>query len=276
MAKSISKKDKREGLLMNEFRLPHRHGEKNIGNIKSELLKNARFSAAAEIFRQLSDPTRLQIFWLLCHQEECVINIAALLDMSSPAVSHHLRSLHDSALITGRRDGKEVYYKVSDTEECDLLHQTVEEVMEIVCPEKSVDYNSSAEEIIHCIHAYLLEHLAERITIEDLSRQFLMNPTTLKKVFRNVYGTSIAAHIKQHRMERAANLLKETDMTIARIALAVGYESQSRFSAAFKEAYDVLPTAYRKEKQNCPAAFPEIRSDMAEQKSQKLPEDTDQ
>ena len=238
---------------MNEFTLPHQHGETNIGSIKAELSKTAHFTATAEIFKQLSDPTRLQIFWLLCHQEECVINIAALLDMSSPAVSHHLRSLHDSGLISGRRDGKEVYYKAAETEECDLLHKTVEEVMEIICPEKSVDYSRSAEEIIHCIHAYLLEHLAERITIEDLSRQFLMNPTTLKKVFRNVYGTSIAAHIKQHRMEKAANLLKETDMTIAQIALAVGYESQSRFSAAFKEMYNVLPTAYRKEKQAyCP------------------------
>jgi len=178
-----------------------------------------------------------------------VINIAALLDMSSPAVAHHLRSLHDSGLITGRRDGKEVYYKVSETAECDLLHKTVEEVMEIVCPEKSVDYSRSAEEIIPCIHGYLLEHLAERITIENLYKQFLMNPTTLKNVFRNVYGTSIAAHIKQHRMEKAANLLQETDMTIARIALDVGYESQSRFAAAFKETYDVLPTAYRKGKQ---------------------------
>lgn len=166
---------------MNEFTLPHRHGEKNIGKIKSELSKNTHFYATAEIFKQLSDQTRLQIFWLLCHQEECVINIAALLDMSSPAVSHHLRSLHDSGLISSRRDGKEVYYKVSETEECDLLHKTVEQVMEIVCPEKS--------------------------------KQFLMNPTTLKKVFKNVYGTSLATYIKQHRMEHAANLLKETDLT---------------------------------------------------------------
>lgn len=233
---------------MNKFTLPHQHGEKNIGKIKSELSKNTHFYATAEIFKQLSDQTRLQIFWLLCHQEECVINIAALLDMSSPAISHHLRSLHDSGLISSRRDGKEVYYKVSETEECDLLHKTVEQVMEIVCPEKSVDYNSSTEEIIFRIHEHLLEHLAERITIEDLSKQFLMNPTTLKKVFKNVYGTSLATYIKQHRMEQAANLLKETDLNIAQIALAVGYESQSRFTTAFKKTYDMLPTVYRKGK----------------------------
>ena len=232
---------------MNEFTLPHQHGEKNIAGIKAELSKNLRFSATAEIFRQLSDPTRLQIFWLLCHQEECVINIAALLDMSSPAVSHHLRSLYDCGLISSRRDGKEVYYKVSESEGCDLLHKTVEQVMEIACPEKAVDYSGSTEEIIHRIHEHLLEHLSDRVTIEDLSKRFLMNPTTLKKAFKDVYGTSLAAHMKQHRMEHAAKLLRETNDSIAQIAFAVGYESQSRFTAAFKETYDVLPSVYRKD-----------------------------
>ena len=235
---------------MNQLTLPHQHGEKNMGNIKAELAKTTRFSATAEIFKQLSDPTRLQIFWLLCHQEECVINIAALLDMSSPAVSHHLRSLLDSGLISSRRDGKEVYYKAAETETCELLHESVEQVMEIACPEKAVDYNSSTEEIIHRIHEYLLEHLADRVTIEDLSKQFLMNPTSIKKAFKDVYGMSIAAHMKQHRMEHAARLLLETNDNIAQIAFAVGYESQSRFTNTFKETYGMLPSMYRKKLQN--------------------------
>lgn len=235
---------------MNEFPLPHQHGEKNIGSLKAELSKNARFSTTAEIFKQLSDPTRLQIFWLLCHQEECVINIAALLDMSSPAVSHHLRSLHDSGLISSRRDGKEVYYKAAETEACELLHESVEQVMEIVCPEKAVDYSSSTEVIIHHIHEYLVEHLADRVTIEDLSKQFLMNPTTLKKAFKDIYGMSVAAHMKQHRMEHGAKLLLETNDSIAQIAFTVGYESQSRFTNAFKEAYGMLPSIYRKSQQD--------------------------
>lgn len=229
-----------------EFQLPHSHGERNMQGIRKELSQPERFGAAAAAFHQLSDVTRLQIFWLLCHQEQCVINIAALLDMSSPAVSHHLRSLYENGLISARRDGKEVYYRATETEACELLHKMTEQLMEIACPEKTVDYNGSPEEIIHGIHAYMLEHLAERITIEDLSRQFLMNPTTLKRVFKEVYGTSLAAHMKQHRMEHAALLLKETDRTIAQIALAVGYESQSRFTTAFKETYGVLPTVYRK------------------------------
>ena len=41
--------------------------------------------------------------------EECVLNISAMLEMSSPAVSHHLRPLKNSGLIVSRREGKEVY-----------------------------------------------------------------------------------------------------------------------------------------------------------------------
>ena len=73
-----------------------------------------------------------------------------------------------------------------------------------------------------------------------------MNPTTLKQVFKSVYGASLAAHMKEHRMGRAAQLLRETDESVAEIARAVGYESQSKLTAAFKEYFGVLPKEYRK------------------------------
>lgn len=85
----------------------------------------------------------------------------------------------------------------------------VEQVMEITCPEKEVDFQASQEEIIRNVHNYLIEHISERITIETLSREFLMNTTTLKTVFKKVYGTTIAAHMKQHRMELAAGAAAE-------------------------------------------------------------------
>lgn len=231
---------------MSDFRLPHDHGDQSAALRMCEELKNtAHFAAASDLFRQLSDPKRVRIFWLLSHQEECVINIAAMLDMTSPAVSHHLRSLTESKLLTSRRVGKEVYYRASDTVQMRLLHEVVEQVMQIACPEKVTDLQASQEEIIRRVHAYLVEHLAQRITIDELARIFLMNTTTLKREFKRVYGMSIAAHMKQHRMEQAAILLKGGQTDIASVARAVGYESQSRFTAAFKEAYGCLPTEFR-------------------------------
>ena len=81
------------------------------------------FQAVAGLCRLLSDANRVRIFWLLCHCEECVVNLAALVGMSSPAASHHLRQLKDSGLVVSRRIGKEVYYRAADTEVAGLLHR---------------------------------------------------------------------------------------------------------------------------------------------------------
>lgn len=231
---------------MKEFKLPHNHGDsKNAVKIYKELSVLTRFQSASELFRQLGDTTRLRVFWLLCHREECVINIAALLNMTSPAVSHHLRPLRELNLIESRREGKEVYYRAADTAESKLLHEILEQVMEVSCPETE-ENGISHREIIYAVHEYLTEHLSERITIEELSKTFHINTTTLKKIFKEVYGDSVAAHIKKHRLEKAARLLKDTQTSIFATAKEVGYDSQSRFSAAFKQEYGVLPTDYRK------------------------------
>lgn len=119
------------------LKLPHDHGEEHMNTeaIRELLGRTESFQTLADVFRQLGDPTRVRIYWLLCHCEECVLNIAALLDMSSPAVSHHLRTLRDSGLIVSRREGKEVYYRAAESAQSQLLHDMIERVMEIACPE---------------------------------------------------------------------------------------------------------------------------------------------
>ena len=119
---------------MVDIKLPHHHSQ-NIDKLLSKLPSVDECIQVAEIFKQISDGTRLRILWLLCHCEECVLNISAMMKMSSPAVSHHLRPLKNSGLVVSRREGKEVYYRAADTEQSRLLHQMIERVMEITCPE---------------------------------------------------------------------------------------------------------------------------------------------
>ena len=53
---------------MSEFTLPHDHGSsRNAETLHSALMHVSQFSAVAEVFKQLSDPTRVRIFWLLSH-----------------------------------------------------------------------------------------------------------------------------------------------------------------------------------------------------------------
>ncbi|WP_281518744.1 metalloregulator ArsR/SmtB family transcription factor [Acidaminococcus timonensis] len=115
--------------------LPHNHGE-NINIVLQDLPKNADFSAVSTLFSSLADSNRIKLFWFLCHMEECVINLSALMNMSSPALSHHLKILREKGLITSRRAGKEMYYKAANTEEVRLLHHMIELLIDITCPEK--------------------------------------------------------------------------------------------------------------------------------------------
>ena len=118
---------------MSNILLPHDHGqalEKELDHMPSV----DNFQTVADIFKQLGDGSRIRIFWILCHCEECVINLSSMVDMSSPAVSHHLRQLKNSGLIISRREGKEVYYKAADTQRAQLLHHMIEALVEIACP----------------------------------------------------------------------------------------------------------------------------------------------
>lgn len=110
--------------------LPHNHDENTAKILKKEPTKES-MEMSANIFAQLADPTRLKILWLLCHATECVQNIAAIMDMTSPAVSHHLSKLKSVGFIKSEKHGKEVYYSLENTEKAKLVHDIVDRVFDI-------------------------------------------------------------------------------------------------------------------------------------------------
>lgn len=233
---------------MHDHTLPHAHHGRSHALLQ-QLPADEDFSTIAELFRLLGDSSRLRLFWILCHCEECVINLAAMMDMSSPALSHHLRQLKDSNLVTSRRVGKEVYYRAAPTAPAEALHHIMEEINHVVCPACRTDAVLPATpqtQQIQEIHRLLTENLNQRYTIEALSKQFFIDSSTLKREFRRLYGLPIATYLKECRIQKAMELLSATDLSIATIALQVGYETQSKFAAAFKEATNLSPTAYRK------------------------------
>lgn len=118
---------------MSEIKLPHDHGQ-NVSAVLKKMPAYDDCNEVADMFKLISDSTRLRIFWLLCHCEECVSNVAAAMEMTDPAVSHHLRLLRQSGLIVSHREGKEVYYKAAENEKADLLHHAIEAMFKIACP----------------------------------------------------------------------------------------------------------------------------------------------
>ena len=100
----------------------HGHGC-DVTELKHVLPPEEFAIETASLFGLLSDSTRL-------HREVCVRNIAEAIEMSPPAVSHHLRSLKQLGVITSRRIGKEVHYTIADTADGALVSDLLKTVFE--------------------------------------------------------------------------------------------------------------------------------------------------
>jgi ArsR family transcriptional regulator, lead/cadmium/zinc/bismuth-responsive transcriptional repressor len=87
--------------------------------------------AASELLKAVADPTRMRILSALRSAEElCVYDIASVVSMSESAVSHQLRLLRSVNLVTPRKEGRQVFYRLSDAHVSSILNCALEHARE--------------------------------------------------------------------------------------------------------------------------------------------------
>ncbi len=84
----------------------------------------------AELFKVFGDSTRIRILFALFEEERCVSDIAQSLAITQSAISHQLKILKQSKLVKSRRDGKQIYYALSDDHVRSIIGQGLEHVEE--------------------------------------------------------------------------------------------------------------------------------------------------
>lgn len=99
---------------------------------------------------------------------------------------------------------------------------------------------------IRKIHDFVVEHMEEHHTIEELADRFELSPTAMKHYFKEVYGSSFYAYFRTYRLQIAERLLRDGRLSIAEIAGKVGYANPNKFTSAFRSVYGMPPTAYQK------------------------------
>lgn len=100
--------------------------------------------------------------------------------------------------------------------------------------------------IVAKVEAKISGDLKSRYTVESLAKEYGISPSSLKKYFEKVYGTSISDYIRGKRMEHACRLLAQTRLSVADIAAEAGYGNQGKFGSAFKKYTQKSPLEYRR------------------------------
>jgi len=110
------------------------------------------------------------------------------------------------------------------------------------------DYKSVRKKHVMDISEYINNNYYKQIKIEDISKQFFLNRGYIRNIFIEYIHQSPKQYLQKIRMERAAELLRETSLNISVIARSVGYDDQLLFSKMFSRFFGCSPTDYRQKK----------------------------
>lgn len=206
------------------FPLCHYHGITIVINLDELLPEVCQVMALLNI-----DLSYIQKY--ICEDNRCCIMRA------NPSIEHIFSELYHV-----REQRKPGYMKLKMLELLLFLSDldAAEEMMQ------TDYYNQSQVKLIKAVAGYITKDLSKHYTIEQLSQEFKISTTTLKKYFRGVYGTSIYSFLRTYRLQAAQKMLMETRLQITVIANKIGYENPNKFTSAFKKIYGVSPTEFRK------------------------------
>ena len=86
---------------------------------------------------------------------------------------------------------------------------------------------------------------AERLTLDELSREAGIHPVHLSRVFRKCVGEGIGEYVHRLRVRAACEQILEPEISIAEVSLALGFADQSHFTRAFRRVTGMTPAAFR-------------------------------
>lgn len=125
----------------------------------------------------------------------------------------------------------------------DLVQYLLTTIVNLVKPEHRLPMDCSA--IVQNIRGYMQANYADNLTVKELSRKFAINSNYLSTLYKAEAGITFVKELTGIRMEKAQQLLQLTGMSIAQIALSVGFEDVHYFHRKFKQMYGITPLEYR-------------------------------
>lgn len=110
---------------------PHPVDINKVHHLQEKILNTEKAQQMAEFFSLLGDANRLRILSILAVKELCVCDLAAALEMSESAVSHQMRVLRSMRLVSYRKQGRNVFYRLLDHHVLELYQAVTEHLDEV-------------------------------------------------------------------------------------------------------------------------------------------------
>jgi AraC-like DNA-binding protein len=104
--------------------------------------------------------------------------------------------------------------------------------------------SEAASNPVSAVLEYVREHLTEPLTVADMAEQVSLSPSAFAHLFREVTGRSPYRFVKEMRLDKARELLIDSQFPVARVSKEVGYGSVSHFISEFRARFGVTPRAY--------------------------------
>lgn len=105
--------------------------ESALSDVTDEMPPQEVLVDLADLFKIFGDTTRLSILSALRQEERCVGDLANLLNMTASAISHQLRALRSNNLVTYRRDGKLIFYRLADDHVKSIIDTGLDHITEL-------------------------------------------------------------------------------------------------------------------------------------------------
>ena len=111
--------------------------------------------------------------------------------------------------------------------------------------EFSSETNKIASGTISLITRYINDNFSKKITLETLSNEFFLHPSYISRIFKKKLNISFSAFLRNIRINKVMDYLKDTDYTITEIAQNTGFDSLTSLCRVFKKNVGMSPLRYR-------------------------------
>ena len=183
----------------------------------------------AIFFRNLGSTSVLKarLIELLAQLSRAAVEAGADLDATLGANLENLNRIHGCATVDAM---------------CECLREALDRFTEGVYASRNTEQMRILAEAMQ----YMRDHFAESISLNDVGRAVHRNASTLRKLFREQLGVTFTECLNKFRVEASEELLKQPDLSLAQIAVAVGFYDQSHFGKVFRNLTGHTPAAYRR------------------------------